>query len=122
MPSSASPRRRLVWSLEIARRDRPDAHVLAAAGRIGTATAPAMAGALKEAIAAGHRRLLVDCSGVDYISGAGLAVIEQARAELHSAGGSLVLCGLREAVRVSFEVSGAGAGLDFADDVDQTSP
>lgn len=122
VPPPAASGRRLVWSLEIVRRDRPDVHVLAASGRIGAATAPALADALREAVATGHRRLLIDCGGVDYISGAGLAVIEQASDELRRAGGSLALCGLREAVRVSFEVSGAGAGLDFADDVDKTSP
>jgi stage II sporulation protein AA (anti-sigma F factor antagonist) len=113
----ATPKRRLIWSLAIDRRDLLHAHVVAASGRLGAASAVALATALNDALAAGHRRLLLDCSGLDYVSSAGLAVIEHAAAELDKAGGALVLCGAQEPVRVSFEVSGADAGLLMADSV-----
>lgn len=122
MPPSAAPRRRLAWSLAIGRHDVPQAHVLAVSGRLAFATAPALESALHAALMAGHPQLRLDVSGVDYVSSAGLSVIERATAEARRAGGRLVLCGLQEAVRVSLEVSGAGQGLDIIADLEQTLP
>ena len=88
-------------------------------GRLGAPTSARLASALDEIVAAGHCRLLIDVSGVDYLSSAGLAVIEQTAARLKDSGGILVLCGLQEPVRVSFEVSGAAGHLALAETVDE---
>ena len=83
-------------------------------GRLGAATSVRLASAFDEIVAGGHCRVLIDLGGVDYLSSAGLAVIERTAARLKDAGGILVLCGLQEAVRVSFEVSGAAGHLTLA--------
>ena len=86
-------------------------------GRLGAPTSVRLARALDEVVDAGHCRLLVDVSGVDYLSSSGLAVIERTAARLKDSGGVLVLCGLQEPVRVSFEVSGAAGHLSLAETV-----
>jgi len=88
-------------------------------GRLGAPTSARLASALDEIVSAGHSRLLIDVSGVDYLSSAGLAVIEQTAAQLKDSGGILVLCGLQEPVRVSFEVSGAAGHLALAATVEE---
>ncbi len=49
---------------------------------------------------------MLDLSGVDYISSAGLRVILVAGKKLRATQGQLVLCGLRDEVRGVFEMSG----------------
>jgi anti-anti-sigma factor len=114
VPPIAASGRRLAWSLSIVREAAPGGLVVLVTGRLGAPTSARLASELDEMIAAGHCRLLIDVSGVDYLSSAGLAVIEQTAARLRDSGGILVLCGLQEAVRVSFEVSGAAGHLAVA--------
>ena len=118
LPTAAS-RRGLAWSLAIARETLPEGLVVFVTGRLGSPTSARLAGALDEIVLAGHRRLLIDLSGVDYLSSAGLAVIEQTAARLKDSGGILVLCGLQEPVRVSFEVSGAAGHLTIVETVEE---
>ena len=80
--------------------------VLAPHGRIDTQTAKTLETAVLGVVAAGGRRLVVDLSGVDYISSAGLRVILLGGKRLKEAGGTIVLCGLGPTIRDVFEISG----------------
>jgi anti-anti-sigma factor len=84
-------------------------------GRLGAPTVAALARVVDEALAKGTVRLRLDCRQVDYISSAGIAALDRAAERLTQAGGALTLCGLHEAVRVSLEISGAGARLARSD-------
>ena len=119
MPPIAASRRRLAWSLAIAREALPEGLVVFVTGRLGAPTSVRLASALDEIVSAGHSRLLLDLSGVDYLSSSGLAVVEMTAARLKDSGGILVLCGLQEPVRVSFEVSGAAGHLILVETVDE---
>ena len=119
MPPIAASRRQLAWSLAIARETVPEGLVVMVTGRLGAPTSTRFASELDEIVSVGHSRLLIDVSGVDYLSSAGLAVIEQSAARLKDSGGALVLCGLQEPVRVSFEVSGAAGHLTLAETVEE---
>ena len=105
--------------MAIARESLPEGLAVIVTGRLGAPTSARLASALDEIVTAGHDRLLIDVSGVDYLSSAGLAVIEQTAARLKDSGGFLVLCGLQEPVRVSFEVSGAADHLPLAGTVEE---
>jgi anti-anti-sigma factor len=96
----------LRWRLGITRHERDGAAVFVAEGRLGTLTAGNLIEALASAIAAGDRRILLDLSGVDYLSSAGLLALDAILGRLHVVDGALVLCGLTEPVRVAFELSG----------------
>ncbi len=79
---------------------------VAPAGRIDTTTAPVLEQHLTALLAAGERRIVVDFSGVDYISSAGLRVMLLLARGLGGGKGSLALCGLGEAVRHVFQLAG----------------
>src|SRR5688500_7156409 len=79
---------------------------LAPAGRIDTTTAPALEQHLIALIAAGHRRIVVDFSGGDYISSARLRVTLLLARRVQDAGGRLGLCGMGDAVRQVFQLAG----------------
>ena len=63
---------------------------------------------------AGSYRLIVDLSGLDYISSAGLRVVLLLAKRLKQADGRLVLCGMQPHVQEVFDISGFLAILDVA--------
>lgn len=85
-----------------------DVVVLALAGRIDHGTAESFKDALRphlERCAAGQESLVLDLSGVDYISSAGLRVLMLARKQAKTQGGTLVVAGLTPVVKEIFEIS-----------------
>jgi anti-anti-sigma factor len=108
------PRRRLTWSLLV--EESPEGEeVRRLSGRLGAPTVATLTRVVDEALAAGTVRLRLDCRQVEYVSSAGIAALDLAAERLAQAGGALTLSGLHESVRVSLEVSGAGARLDWSD-------
>jgi|SRR5438874_74202 len=79
---------------------------VAPAGRIDTTTAPVLERHLTALLEAGERRIVVDFSGVDYISSAGLRVMLLLARALGGGKGVLVLCGMGDAVRHVFHLAG----------------
>lgn len=85
-----------------------DTVVLAPAGRIDHGSAEGFKDALRrhlERCAAGQDQLVLDLSGVDYISSAGLRVLMLARKQAKAQGGTLVVTGLTPVVKEIFEIS-----------------
>jgi anti-anti-sigma factor len=85
-----------------------DTVVLAPAGRIDHGSAEGFKDALRphlERCAAGQDQLVLDLSGVDYISSAGLRVLMLARKQAKAQGGTLVVAGLTPVVKEIFEIS-----------------
>ena len=54
----------------------------------------------------GERRIVVDCSQLDYVNSAGLKVFLLAAKRLEPLGGKLVLCSLAPSVLMIFEMIG----------------
>jgi anti-anti-sigma factor len=79
---------------------------VAPAGRIDTTTAPALEQHLLGLLTGGERRIVVDFSGVDYISSAGLRVMLVLARRVRDANGHLGLCGMGDAVRQVFQLAG----------------
>ncbi len=90
--------------IEHTRRDQVT--VLAPNGRIDTTTSGTVDDAVRSAIDAGARILVIDFSGVDYISSAGLRVFLVLARRMRELGGRLVLCGLGQPVRQVFQLAG----------------
>jgi anti-anti-sigma factor len=78
--------------------------ILAPAGRVDSTTAAALDDALRPA--SDERRLIVDLSGVEYMSSAGLRVLLVVAKRTRASAGQLVLCGLTDPVRQVFELAG----------------
>jgi len=83
-----------------------DVVVLLPQGRLDSNNAAQAEGEILAHVAAGANRLVIDFSGLDYISSAGLRVILVVAKRLKQAGGALVLCRLPAHIREVFEISG----------------
>jgi anti-anti-sigma factor len=95
----------LTWSLRLDHTVMGGVHVFAAVGRLGTLSSGELVEALLGAIHDGARGIVIDLAGVDYVSSAGLLAFDAVSGRIHQAGGSLVLCGLVEPVRVVFSLA-----------------
>ena len=92
--------------MKITQRVEGDITVFLPEGRIDTLAADEMDQALQAAVAGGSHKIVVDMSGVDYISSAGLrslaAVLVKSRAE----GGDMKLAALNKRVTRVFNIIG----------------
>lgn len=80
--------------------------VLQVAGRIDGETAPDLDKVCRQWISSVDRNMILDLSGVQYISSAGLSTILSAGKELDRNGGRLLIAGLTERLRQIFVFSG----------------
>lgn len=80
--------------------------VLAPHGRIDTTTSGALDDRVRRVVDDGARNLIVDFSGVEYISSAGLRVALVLAKRMRSLDGQLVLCGMGQPVRQVFQLAG----------------
>ena len=102
---SAASERNHSWSLRASLQADATGVLLIVAGRLGTAAAPELRSALDAATSAGgHVRL--DLADVDYISSAGLAVLDDAAQRLRAAGGELKVVRASEAVSLALRLTG----------------
>jgi stage II sporulation protein AA (anti-sigma F factor antagonist) len=92
--------------MEIARVAVGDLLVVAPAGRVDSTTSEALERALAEALDGGARRVVVDFADVAYISSVGLRVLLVVAKRMRTGRGTLVLCGLGDAVRQVFDLAG----------------
>jgi len=94
--------------MELVPRRLTDAVVVSPSGRIDQSNADAFQAALAphlERCAAGQDRLIIDLSGLEYISSAGLRILMLAGKQCKAQKGMLVLTGLQPLVREIFEIS-----------------
>jgi anti-anti-sigma factor len=95
-----------VWTLEIDRDVQEGVLVLGLRGRLGSASAGGLIDAVILGLDNGHRAILVDLEGVDYMSGAGLIAVDASAGRMRVAGGELVLCAACDPVRLVLEFGG----------------
>jgi serine/threonine-protein kinase RsbW len=93
-------------SMDITTRARNDVTVVAFAGNLDSITSPQAQQALDAVLAGGVKKVVVDFTGLDYISSAGLRVLLGTAKRLKGVGGALRLFGLNETVREVFQISG----------------
>jgi anti-anti-sigma factor len=94
---------------------RDDSLVLSVTGRLDAVTAPELE---RDFPAAAARRLILDLSGLEYISSAGLRIILALVKGQKASGGSLSVCGLSGLVGEVFAVSGFDSFLPIYPDVE----
>src|SRR5699024_10279669 len=90
--------------------------VVTARGQINSAYAGEIEIALLEWVSQGDHEYILDLSGLDYISSAGLRVILLLAKRLKQQSGQLLLCGMQPQVREVFDISGFLAILSVVDD------
>lgn len=108
---SGTQQRHLRWPLDATTELADGILVVALSGRISGRSSTALAALLSSRIDGGLRGVVLDVAGVDYISSAGLEVIDAAAARLAREGGSLVLAAVAEPVRIALDLAGLLARL-----------
>ena len=84
-------------------------------GRVDGLAAPVLEQRLKAIVERGDRDVLLDCSGMNYISSAGLRALLVGARACQQQGGSLTLCALSAECRKVLDVSGFFTFLDCHD-------
>lgn len=74
-------------------------------GRLNTATAPELEQELSESLE-GVKNLVLDLTGLDYISSAGLRVVLSTQKAVTRSGGSMVIRGVKPQIYDVFEMTG----------------
>jgi anti-sigma B factor antagonist len=86
--------------------EKDDWTIATVEGRMDTVSAPDFESKVRERIAEGAKRLVIDLSKLEYISSAGLRSILVAGKNSTATGGQLCCCGLQGVVKKVFDVSG----------------
>lgn len=92
--------------MKLHHRQEGQIHVVCVAGKIDTSIVPEFGQEMDEIVAGGDRSLLLDLSGVTYISSGGLRVILATAKRLKEPGDRFAVCGLSDEVRGVFEIAG----------------
>jgi len=92
--------------MEITKTNRDGAIILSVAGRIDTATAPALEQAINKEIESGNRKILLNFSAVTYISSGGLRVLLATAKKLKNPGDKYALCSLAAEVNKILKLAG----------------
>jgi anti-anti-sigma factor len=82
--------------------------VVSVKGKIDAVTAPEFEKALGKLIAEGENTFLLNFSGLEYISSAGLRSLLSTAKQLKPKSGNILFCGLQGPVKDVFKISGFG--------------
>lgn len=92
--------------MDITLASRNGATVMAISGRIDTATAPELEQTINKEIEQGHRKILLNFTGVSYISSGGLRVLLATAKKLKSPEDKFGICGLSPEVQKILKLAG----------------
>lgn len=106
-------------SFLIETRDEGDVRIVALKGFLDAHTAPRFEAAVEEELRGGRNRLVVDCTGLDYISSAGLGVFMTFIDEARAGGGDIKLASIQPKVYQIFDVLGFPALFDIQPTVEE---
>jgi anti-anti-sigma factor len=92
--------------MQIQQTDHGGIAIVSPKARIDTTPSGAVEDAVRQVVDGGARNLVVDLSGVEYISSAGLRVFLVLAKRMRDLRGKLVLSGMTEPVRQVFQLAG----------------
>ena len=92
--------------MTIALESAANAHIVALQGQINSANAATTEAEVLALVDSGHKNLVIDFSGLDYISSAGLRMVLVVAKRLKQAEGQLVLCAMQPHIHEVFDISG----------------
>jgi anti-sigma B factor antagonist len=92
--------------MEIGTMDYKRCSVVTVSGRVDSNTAPEFEGVLRKVIEGGQRNVVLELSGVDFMSSAGLRGMVSSLKACKSGGGDLVLAALSDRVSEVLKLAG----------------
>jgi len=102
--------------MQLATEDRGDWHVVSVRGRVDSVTASELTAMLLAAVAA-HDLVAVDCSGIEYISSAGLASLLEGSRSARGAHRQFKVCSPGPRVKQVLEISGLRNLMDIQEEL-----
>jgi anti-sigma B factor antagonist len=100
---------------------RPPFTVLAVKGEIDVYSAPRLRERLVELVSEGHRQIVVDLEGVDFLDSTGLGVLVGGLKRLRTNGGDLSLVCTQPRILKVFEITGLTTVFSIAASVDEAT-
>lgn len=104
--------------MEITNRKEGKAVIMTIKGRMDAITAVEFDRETGDVIGRGEKLIIIDLSGLDYISSAGLRSMLSASKKLKGEGGDIILTSLKDVVRDVFEISGFSSILPIYESVE----
>lgn len=104
--------------MEITEEKQDEIHVFKLNGRLDSNTSPDFEESIFNAIDDGTRRIVVDCEQLEYITSAGLRVLNKTAKRLKTDDGKIVLCSMEDYVREVFEIAGFDSFLPIVSGMD----
>jgi len=95
--------------------------VLAVKGEIDVYTAPRLREKLVDLVSQGHRQIVVDLDGVDFLDSTGLGVLVGGLKRLRSNGGDLSLVCTQARILKVFEITGMTTVFSISASVDEAT-
>jgi anti-anti-sigma factor len=96
----------VVWYLSVEQTEADGVTTIAAEGRISERTSRDLQRILDAATESLRQDVVLDLTGVDYISSAGLRTLERTADRLGATGRALVVCSLQESVKAALTLAG----------------
>ncbi len=91
-------------------------HIFQISGRLDSRTSPEFDERIFEAIKKGSTRFIVDFEKLEYISSAGLRVLNKAYKKLKPDDGKIMMCNMVDYIREVFEIAGFDTFLPIVSD------
>ena len=104
--------------MELSNRKEGSALVVSVKGRMDAVTSPVFEKSLESLMGDGESVFVIDLANLDYISSAGLRSILALAKKLKTAGGSLHLVALQDAVKEVFDISGFSSIIPISQSVE----
>ncbi len=95
----------------------PEYAMVRVEGRVDTTNANEFEQSMQQVLAAGRSKIVMDCSGLDYISSSGLRVFLIIQKKMTAARGQLKLCSLQPGILEIFDISGFTSIFSISPDV-----
>lgn len=105
--------------MEITESKQGNFFVINLSGRLDTSNYGELEKKLLGFIEAGEKQMVVDCSGLVYISSSGLRVLLMGLKKITAAGGKFHLCCLQDNIREIFEIAGFTSIFRVFDTLDE---
>ncbi len=105
--------------IEITKVQEEDIFVLNVIGDIDASSSIELDSSISNSLEEGHKKILVDCKSLNYISSAGLGVFMSYIEEFESRKITLVLCNMNDKVQSVFEILGLDQLLKITGNKDQ---
>jgi anti-sigma B factor antagonist len=105
--------------MEIIEKIHDDISIFSLKGRLDSNTSPGLEEKIFDAIQNGSSKMILDFEALDYISSAGLRVINKTTKQLKNSEGQLILCSMQDYIKEVFEITGFDSFLPIVSNCDE---